>query len=127
MDIKILIPKHKFDFESVEKLKKLNLEEIKPILPELLEWLQDMNWPIAQEIETLLLSFQEQLIPYIKNVLNTNDGTWKYFLLHGLINKLPKHVLKDLKTDLERMKNSPTDDEKYEELEDILEELLEKI
>ncbi|WP_178075963.1 DUF5071 domain-containing protein [Paenibacillus oralis] len=57
MNIRELIPKHKQDYERVEQLKTKTLEEIKPILPELLEWLQDMNWPIAQDIENIVFTF----------------------------------------------------------------------
>jgi hypothetical protein len=33
-----LIPKHKSDFETIEKLKTKTFNDIKPILPQLLEW-----------------------------------------------------------------------------------------
>ncbi|MNO73640.1 putative acetyltransferase [compost metagenome] len=122
-----MIPTHKSDFERVEFLKKQSLERIRPILPELLVWLQDINWPIASEIEDLLVKFQAELIPHIQKVLHTKDGGWKYFLLHGLINRLPDPVLLELKSDLHRMQDYPTKDEQYEELEDILEELLARI
>ncbi|RXZ77430.1 DUF5071 domain-containing protein [Paenibacillaceae bacterium] len=127
MDILGLIPTHKSDFQNVEKLKGLDIKLVKPIIPELLEWLQDMNWPIANDIEDLLINFQKDLVPYIRNVLNTKDGTWKYFLLHGLVKRLPDNILLILKPDLERMYINPTDDEKYEELDDILQELLTRV
>lgn len=127
MNIRKLIPKHKSDFDTVEALKKLESEKIKPIIPDLLEWLQDMNWPIANEIEDLLIGFQEELIPHLKNIFQTNDGCWKFFLLHGLIRRLPNHLLSSIKTELERIKKRPTTDEQTEELDDIVEELLARI
>jgi hypothetical protein len=127
VDIRELIPMHKSDFERVEKLKALNLEDIKPILPDLMIWLQDQNWPISQGIEDIIIEFQSDLIPHIKNIFSTTDGSWKYFLLHGLINRLPSSIITELREDLERIKNNPTQDEKYEELDDILSELLARI
>jgi hypothetical protein len=127
MDVRELIPRHKQDYERVEVLKNQRLEDIKPILPELLEWLQDMNWPIARDIEMIVVKFQEDLIPHLKYIFTMNDGDWKYFLLNGLIGKLPDHILETLKPDLERIKNNPTNDEKYSELNDIVEELLERL
>ncbi|MFZ4913606.1 DUF5071 domain-containing protein [Paenibacillus sp. S29] len=121
------MPQHKHDLERVELLKKQPIEKLKPILPEILEWLQDGNWPIAEPIENVLLNFEEELIPYIREIFSTNDGCWKYFLLHGLIRKLPDYTLKELKADLNRMLNTPTEDEKQEELDDILIELLERV
>ncbi|WP_326108139.1 DUF5071 domain-containing protein [Paenibacillus kribbensis] len=127
MKINELIPRDKYDFERVEQLKKQPTEKLKRILPELLEWLQDGNWPIAEPIENVLLNFKEELIPYIRGIFSTNDGCWKYFVLHGLIRKLPDYILKELKVDLNRMLNAPTEDEKQEELDDILIELLERV
>lgn len=43
LDIRELIPVHKSDYERVEKLKKLSLKDINPILPDLMVWLQDQN------------------------------------------------------------------------------------
>ncbi|MGW9570914.1 DUF5071 domain-containing protein [Paenibacillus terrae] len=126
ININELIPRDKDDFERVGLLKKQSIEKLKPILPELLEWLQDGNWPVAEPIENVLLNFEEELIPYIRRIFRTNDGCWKYFLLHGLIRKLPDYTLKELKADLNRMLNAPTEDEKQEELNDILIELLER-
>lgn len=38
------LPRNKHDFERVNQLKKLNRKELLPLLPGLLEWIQDMNW-----------------------------------------------------------------------------------
>lgn len=126
VDIRELIPEHKQDYERVEQLKSKTLEEMKPILPELLEWLQDMNWPIAQDIEDIVINYQEDLLPHLKKIFITNDGEWKYFMLHGLVSRLPKHILKELRPDLIRMKDFPTKDEIVSEIDDIVTELLEK-
>ncbi|MFD1177845.1 DUF5071 domain-containing protein [Paenibacillus puldeungensis] len=126
MDIRELIPKHKQDYGRVEQLKTKTLEEMKPILPDLLKWLQDMNWPIAQDIENIVINYQEDLLPHLKEIFNTNDGEWKYFILHGLVSRLPKHIIKELKPDLIRMKDFPTKDEIVSEINDIVTELLEK-
>jgi hypothetical protein len=73
------------------------------------------------------MKFQEDLLPHLKYIFTTNEGDWKYFLLNGLISKLPDHILETLKPDLERIKNNPTNDEKYSELNDIVEELSERL
>nr|WP_020615524.1 DUF5071 domain-containing protein [Paenibacillus daejeonensis] len=58
-----IIPQHKSDFEKVEIIKMLDLKDIKPILPDLLEWLQDANWPIAKPIEDIVLHFKRSWCP----------------------------------------------------------------
>lgn len=127
MNIKDLVPQHKSDFERVSLLKQQPSENLKVILPELLEWLQDGNWPIAKDIEDIVLEFGIELIPHIKHIFNSNDGCWKYFVLHGLVNRLPRDILLELREDPKRILNYPSRDEKDEGLDDILQELLERI
>ncbi|MBY0204439.1 DUF5071 domain-containing protein [Paenibacillus cucumis (ex Kampfer et al. 2016)] len=43
MNIRTMLPKDKFDVESVEKLAKRSNDELRDILPEIMEWLQDGN------------------------------------------------------------------------------------
>ena len=81
MEIKNLIPKSKSDYTVIEGLKKLSFEEIKPIIPDLLEWLQDINWPIPNSISDVLKPFADKLTPYLLKILKTNDGTWKLWIL----------------------------------------------
>ncbi|MEO1013484.1 MAG: DUF5071 domain-containing protein, partial [Bacteroidota bacterium] len=59
MNIKELIPKDKLDIEMAEKLNQYPYEEIKPIIPDLLEWIKDMNWPVARTVAEYLISISE--------------------------------------------------------------------
>lgn len=45
MDIREWLPRDKHDFEAVRKLSELSNAELKEILPELMEWLQDEIGP----------------------------------------------------------------------------------
>ena len=60
-----LVPKDKFDVSGIEKLRRIGIEEAEPILGSLLEWVQDLNWPVAQELIKVLPRFHRQLIPHI--------------------------------------------------------------
>ncbi|MED3572626.1 DUF5071 domain-containing protein [Cytobacillus praedii] len=53
------LPRNKHDFERVYKLKKMERTELLPLLLSLMEWVQDMNWPIAHEVAELLVTFPE--------------------------------------------------------------------
>ncbi|WP_258311627.1 DUF5071 domain-containing protein [Paenibacillus pabuli] len=121
------LPRDKHDFEAVRKLSEFGNEELRDIIPELTEWLQDRNWPIARSVEDLLLRFGEELIPYIQNVFKTRDSTWEYFMLTGLISRLPSEYLIMLKGDLERILENPTEDELLEKLDEVIIPLLNKI
>ena len=77
MDIKELIPKHKDDQKVIAGLKKLSFEQMKPIVPKLLEWLQDMNWPIAGPIAEVLKPFENRITAEIIKILKTDDGVFR--------------------------------------------------
>ncbi|WP_315372820.1 DUF5071 domain-containing protein [Paenibacillus xylanexedens] len=127
MDIRECLPSDKHDFEAVRKLSEFSDVELKVIIPELMEWLQDGNWPISKPVENLLLRLGEDLIPHIKDVLQTQDPQWEYFILVGLIDRLPISHLSMLQTDLVRILESPTPSEVLEELYEVIVELLEKM
>ncbi|WP_315793237.1 DUF5071 domain-containing protein [Paenibacillus sp. BIC5C1] len=127
MDVREWLPREKHDFEAVRKLSELGNEELRDIIPELMEWLQDGNWPIAKSVEDLLLRFGEELIPHIQNVFKTKDPQWEYFMISGLISRLPSRYLIVLKDDLERILNNPTKSEMLEELDEVVVPLLNKI
>lgn len=118
------LPRNKFDFERVGKIKRMDRKEIIPLLPQLLEWVQDFNWPIAAEIVDHFLSFPEEIVPEIKKVLATNDYEWKYWCLCKLIKELPLDYRILFKEDLIRLSEQPTENEKLEEIDEIAAEVL---
>lgn len=127
MDFRECLPRDKFDYEAVRKLSEFSDVELKVIIPELMEWLQDGNWPISKPVEDILLRLGEDLVPHIKDVLQTQDSTWEYFILVGLIDRLPVSYLSMLRSDLVRILESPTHDEILEGLDEVIFELLEKM
>lgn len=58
-------------------LKKLSFEQLEPIIPDLLEWLQDMNWPVARPVADILEPYTDKITPEIIKILKTDDGMWK--------------------------------------------------
>ena len=64
-----LMPKTKFEDSGIGELNQLSDEEIEPVLPELLAWMKDMNWPIANEMPGLLAKHQKIIAPHIIDVL----------------------------------------------------------
>ena len=84
-----MIPRDKFDIEAVEHLKKLPSSEVVSLLPELMVWMQDMNWPVAQPVVELLLTFPNEITPLIDDVLAGDDDMWVYWCLVELVPKLP--------------------------------------
>jgi hypothetical protein len=122
-----LLPKDKFDIDTVEKLKGLKREELIPLLPKLLEWIQDMNWIIAPKIAELLLDFPNEIIPYIRKVFESKDDIWKFWCLEVLVKNLPSDLRKVLKNDLIRLAERPSDSEKLEEVDIKAKEILKQL
>lgn len=78
MNIRELVPKDKFDESGVEELKKLSFQQIKPIVPDLLEWLQDMNWPVASNIADIMRPFTDKITAELVAILQSDHVMWKY-------------------------------------------------
>ena len=121
MDIRQLIPKHKDDQIVIEQLKKLSFEEVRPIVPDLLECLQDINWPIAGPIAEVLQPFTDKIVAEIIFVLKTNDGIWKLWVLTTLLRTTKNQIL--LK-EIDRIARCPTRDEIEEEVNNEAVEIL---
>lgn len=121
MDIKTLIPKDKFDYETVDRVKSCSYDQIESIIPELLEWLPDMNWPISQPIAEYLLPFSEKIAPEILKILQGKDEVWKYWMLitFGKITK-DKLVLEEIN----RIAKNPTQEEADNEVSEIANEII---
>lgn len=49
-----LVPKNKSDISHLKELESLSDDEIRPVLFMLLEWIKDMNWPVAPKILVIL-------------------------------------------------------------------------
>lgn len=121
MNIRELIPKDKCDFETVEKLKNYSFDEIESIIPDLLEWLQDTNWPISSAVFDLLAPFAEKISSEILKILQGKDEIWKYWILQSfgktIKNKLVMH-------EIERIAKNPTKAEIEEEVYEIAFEII---
>lgn len=45
--------------------------------PSMLEWVQDLNWPVARVLAPFLASAGSIVAPGIRQVLESSDDTWK--------------------------------------------------
>lgn len=126
-DLKRLIPRDKFDMENFRLLRNLGLPTIEPILPQLLEWMQDYNWPVAQELAGFLSSLGASLAPHLERVLATDDGMWKYWLLEVVVAPMPRAEQQKLLPILRGFANSLTHDDRLHEADIAVHELLDQL
>lgn len=111
IEAKDLLPKNKFDTANLEKIASLSDDEMKPIIYELLEWIQDYNWPVAQEILPILIARKNLIVPYLSMILNGNDSMWKYWMMELIIPELTHEDQMILKKDIEHLSQLTQQDE----------------
>lgn len=121
MNIRNLIPKDKGDTETAEKLKNYSYEELKSIVPDLLVWLQDGNWPISKTVSEYLQSICENISNEIFEVFKTTDMEWKYYMILRF-GPLTNDEL--IRNEIIRIAKKPTDLEIESELNEIAIEIM---
>lgn len=78
----LIMPSHKwFWTTAAEILQYIGFPRLEIVLPDLLVWLQDMNWPGADKVINILSTCKPKLIlPFIENALKTaaaeDDTMW---------------------------------------------------
>lgn len=80
-----MIPKDKNDEESVRLLQLATDEDVVKNAVELLEWLQDINWPMFKGIVNRLSSLGNVLFAPISEILAGEDSIWKANIIGHLI------------------------------------------
>lgn len=123
MYIKNLLPKDKYDLESVENLKNFSFDEIQPIVPELLEWLQDCNWPVSKPIVNFLIPYTDNISADILEILKGTDEVWKYWILSGFGDTITNNLVIG---EIKRIAFKPTKNELNEGISEIALELIQK-
>ena len=110
-DLLACVPKDKHDFAAVDRAEVQGFSALEPVPPELLMWLQDINWPAAPRIAVLLSRADPALVPALRAVLRSGDGDWEAFALEYLVRQVPPESLIALRSDLERLARDPTAEE----------------
>jgi hypothetical protein len=124
MYIHQLKPKDKFDFDTASQLRNYSYAEIKPIVPKLLEWIQDMNWPVARTVADYLESISENLADEILKVLKGNDDIWKWGCLRIYLRTIDKINDEGLLNGIKRIASHPTKGEIEEDVNELAIELV---
>lgn len=92
-------PQNKFDFDYIERLSEDPPQAWEHLIPELLTWQQDVNWPIFGVVQTLLLRNPTGLIEPLRDVFRGEDEEWQFNTL-SLVGEMSTEVRKLLKEDL---------------------------
>lgn len=116
-DIHQLIPRGKADLDRARAAVQAGYPATAPILTELTAWLQDYNWPVAHVLAPFLASIGAPMAPHVRHVLQSNDDSWKYWMLQLILPSLPEDVAAEFRPELMRLCVSPSARERNEELD----------
>lgn len=119
------IPRDKFDLAAANAAIGAGWPQIEPVAEQLLQWVQDVNWPVAKVLAPFLAGIGAPLAPYIRRVLAGNDEVWKYSLIGSVVARSQDLALV-LRSELERIAFEPTPSERAEEVANIAREALEQ-
>ena len=126
-DLRQLLPKDKCDVAGARAIVGLGYPAVAPVLPELLEWLQDCKWPVSRPISEFLVTIPEAVAPLVWDVLRGDDDIWKYWCIVCLIGRMPAGVAGQFREELTRLAERPTVAERLEELDEVAREALEAV
>lgn len=102
------IPKDKHDTAAVLRAGRVGFPALEPILPSLLGWLQDANWPVAPGVADLLITAGAALDGPVLEVLASEDAEWKEVILTLVLSRMSAPISPALVEALARMAAQPT-------------------
>jgi hypothetical protein len=121
-----LVPRHKDDLTRAEAAVAAGWPAVSPVLPDLLEWLKDYNWPVAHVLAPLLATVGLPAVPHVRRILASDDDIWKRWILSCVVE--PRlDVVTALRPDLERIVLGRAEGEVAEGVIEIAEELLRRV
>lgn len=112
------VPKDKHDTATVQAAIQAGYPAVAPVLPELVAWLQDYNWPVAQVLAPFLATIGIALLPHVQTVLVSDDLVWKRWVLSCVVSK-SKELAQAVSAELLRLAHEATPSEREEDLEEI--------
>jgi uncharacterized protein DUF5071 len=116
---------HKSDWVTAKAIVALGWPTVQPLIPHLLEWTQDGNWPVAHVLSPFLASIGKYILPEIRAVLNqTDDAEWKWFCIWDIIRLMDRATAMELRPELERLAYRPSTRDKGGEVDQITREVL---
>jgi Domain of unknown function (DUF5071) len=124
--IKKLVPKdkHDMDFDAILDFHWFYYEELKPIIPDLLTWLQDLNWPVAKPISGHLKTMLPDILTELRPILESEDGVWKYNILKVFFIDTESEHYTLIQDVIEKLAFSPSENDEKEEVNLLAQEIL---
>jgi hypothetical protein len=120
------VPIGKHDVQKAEAIVALGYPAIGPLLPALIVWMQDINWPVAKILAPFLAGIGEPPAPHLRVIFESEDHIWKYRVLSKLVDPSPALAMA-VEPYLLRMASNPSQGEVNEGVDEIALGILAKI
>ena len=114
-----IVPTNKGDIDAAERAVALGWPGVQSVISELLEWIQDCNWPVAHILAPFLASIGRPLAPYLRPIFEGDDEVWKYWVIDAVLANAPDELVQEFAPLLVRIADHPTPDERAEELDQV--------
>ncbi len=118
------LPRDKSDAARLKRAVSLGFPAVEPILPHLLRWLQDLNWPISRDVGSFLRSVGDPLAEPIRQVFRSRDDSWKRSVLTELVKDGSPRLRHLLAGELRRIAEYPSEGELAEDVPEVALEIL---
>jgi len=119
-----IVPTDKLDLDACDNLDEASDENVISNIEALLDWTQDINWPVAPLVINRLSSIGSKLAMPINKVLSGNDSAWKYLVITSLLPKLEPELKIEISHQLRKIVKSPTENDEQEEVNIVAREFL---
>lgn len=120
-------PTNKCDLEAVRGLEGASREDLTAHARELLTWLQDMNWPVARPMATLLARLGSALEEPVREVIASDDDIWTLSVISDLVAESDLDLARALEPELRRIAENPSAGERAEEVDAAARAVLERL
>ena len=125
--LKDLVPKDKFDDKRLNEIGELSDGEFEIIVPDLLTWMQDMNWPVATPVSGVLLKRYNVVEDHLCEILKADqkDDEWKRNVINYLLKKWPARITNEgLINEIKRIAEKPFSSEKKELVDEAARDII---
>jgi hypothetical protein len=122
-DIFSNLPSDKMDVSRAMEVVRLGYPKVEPLVPKLLEWCKDGNWPVARVFFPFLATIGAAIAPYVKTILASGDDDWKFFVLQEIVAK-STGLRTSLKNEIEKMAENPSVGEKASGVDEVAKNIL---
>jgi hypothetical protein len=120
-----LVPRSKDDQVVIANLRAASQAQVLAVAKELLEWLEDGNWPVSYPIGQVLSPYVNEIQDELLPILRGGDALWKRWCIQFILEEAPvAQLAQPYLTELERLATYPTPSEEAEGAAEAAQEAL---